>query len=58
MSMRHEQPPATGQLSAVKQSASPERMFWVEIRRGLLILLKAVESRIGTDPSSSANGPA
>lgn len=58
MAFNRNQPSASGTLGAVKQTADPERMFWVEIRRGLLILLKAVESRIGIDPSGSANGPA
>lgn len=49
--MNRNQPPPTGSLSVVKngQPVQPpeEQSFWIEVRRGLLILLKAVEARIG-----------
>lgn len=47
--MNRNQPPPTGQLSVVKNGQpvqSEEQSFWIEIRRGLLVLLKAVEARI------------
>ncbi len=48
--MNRNQPAPSGTLGAVKINGQrdPDRDFWIEIRRALLIALKAVESRLGT----------